>query len=566
MRREAFALACVSLSFLLASGAEASPRPAVGSLGPSAGTAGDLPRVAVPPSELNETTGGAALLPVSNLRFLNPGDVVDGVGNLAGCLLDPITGIPDDPTNLVTGPAKSVGCVAKEATGPVGDVVENAASGVANGIADQWTKAVLEGTSWLLRSVATAIDKTTSPNLGAAWFRGAYDTMGAIALLVVVPLLFFSLATALVHRDAGKAIKSALVSLPMAFVLSACALTLTQLGVAITDWACAAIAQSVDQPGGAFLASTSKLVSYDTLVGGTNKLPTFVALGAGLLAFLCAVVVWLEFIIRDAAVYLSAFFLPLAFAGAVWPRTARASRRIVGLLAVVVFSKFVIVAVLSLAGRAAFAGVPEEGIEPLLASIAMLLLAVMAPAALVGLVPLLDEDGGHDGLRRGVSQGAMRLPVPGPGEVLRNVARTQAASTGASRGGGAGGGGGGAGGGGAENALMAMQTAAGQSKGRGGPGSSGPSIGESPGGSSSAGTGSTPAPTRAAEQAVAQVTDIAEGRGVRSPPLRRMKPTEAEGPRSNSEPAHTAGPASPPPPEAQPPSSQPETWSPGDPS
>lgn len=531
-------ISLVCVACLLSADCVSAKQPALGSLGPAAAATGDLPSApAASAQELDETTGLAAVLPLAGLKLIGPGDAVDAIKGLGSCVLDPVTEIADDPTNLVTGPVESVGCVAGKATGAAGKAVGGAVSDAAGGIADQWTKAVLEGASWLLRGVAKAVDQTTAPNLDAEWFRGAYQAMGAIALLLASPLLFFSMASALARRDAGQAIRSAAVSLPMAFVLSACALTLTRLGIAVTDWACVAIAQTVDEPGGRFLASTSRVVSYDTLVGGPGGLPTFVALGAGLLAFVCAVLVWIEFIIRDAAVYLSAFFLPLAFIGAVWPRTARASRRIVGLLVAVVFSKFVIVAVLSLAGRAAFGGVPEEGIEPLLAAIAMLLLAVAAPAALLGLIPLLDEEGSHEGLRRGVSNAAGRLPVPGPREVLRGVAREQAFANA-----------------GPGSAAGQLGTTAPSSEGFA------RAAGTVPSPPSTLREGTNVAPPRAAQQAVGRVVEVAEGRGATMSPLRAPAPSESS---TEDEPTTRASKPeriAPPTVEPVPPTARPDAW------
>lgn len=433
MSRRAAALIVV-LTAAGASPAMAAPSErGLATVGDRAAESGTLPRTPAASSDgLLETTGTATTLTSSRLSFLNPGDVADGIGDLVKCATDPLTSLPSDPTNVITGPVEALGCAGKKVGGAAADAAGDAAGEVAGGIVDEWTKAVLDGTQWVLGTVAKAIDRSTRPDLTSAWFRSAYATMGSIALLLCAPLLFFGLGTALLRRDSGQAIRTAFVTLPMALVLSACAVTLTQLGIAITDWACVAVSETVKEPGGRFLADTAKVVSYDALVG--PKLPTVVALGAGLLAFLCGVLVWLELIVRDAAVYLCAFFLPLAFTGALWARTAKAARRLVGALVAVVLSKFVIVAVLSLAGRAVFAGVPEKGIEPLLAAIAMLLLAVMAPATLLALVPLFDDqDGSH--VRRGFASMANRSPLPMPREVVRQTAAQHLRSASGSAGG-----------------------------------------------------------------------------------------------------------------------------------
>ena len=57
-------------------------------------------------------------------------------------------------------------------------------------------------------------------------------------------------------------------------------------------------------------------------------------------------------IIRDAAIYICVFFLPLTFVAMIWPATSRWARRLVELLVAIILAKFVIVAILSLASAA----------------------------------------------------------------------------------------------------------------------------------------------------------------------------------------------------------------------
>ena len=79
-----------------------------------------------------------------------------------------------------------------------------------------------------------------------------------------------------------------------------------------------------------------------------NAIPLFgVFLGAIILA-IGAFVLWLEMVIRDAAIYIELFFLPLTFVAMIWPATSRWARRLVELLIAVILAKFVIVSILTL--------------------------------------------------------------------------------------------------------------------------------------------------------------------------------------------------------------------------
>ena len=66
--------------------------------------------------------------------------------------------------------------------------------------------------------------------------------------------------------------------------------------------------------------------------------------------------VWVELLIRAAAVYVAVLFLPLALASLAWPAIAHWCRRLVDTLVALVLGKFVIVSVLSLAAGALAGG------------------------------------------------------------------------------------------------------------------------------------------------------------------------------------------------------------------
>ncbi len=91
------------------------------------------------------------------------------------------------------------------------------------------------------------------------------------------------------------------------------------------------------------------------------SLASFVLLLVALLVAVAAFVLWLELLIRAAAVYVAVLFLPLALATLVWPAVSHWCRRLVETLAALILSKFVIVAVLSLAAGAVASGTAGGG-------------------------------------------------------------------------------------------------------------------------------------------------------------------------------------------------------------
>jgi len=118
-----------------------------------------------------------------------------------------------------------------------------------------------------------------------------------------------------------------------------------------------------------------------------SSAPVFVQVMIGGVTILGTVMIWLELMVRSAAVYVATFFMPLALAGYVWPATTRMARRVVEILAALILSKFVIVASLSL-GLAALSS--DTGVDAAVSGAGILLLAGFAPFTLLKLVPVVE--------------------------------------------------------------------------------------------------------------------------------------------------------------------------------
>jgi hypothetical protein len=188
-------------------------------------------------------------------------------------------------------------------------------------------------------------------------------------------------------------LRSAFGYLPTAFILAGVAVAATGLLIAITDDMASGVVGGLgtDQ-------STNLLQSvgdaYKNALEQTSGIPLFgVFLGAIILA-IGAFVLWLELIIRDAAIYVCVFFLPLTFVAMIWPATGRWARRLVELLIAIVLAKFVIVSILSLASAALTNTSLVQGdgntFERMIAGSALLVLAAWSPFALLRLIPMME--------------------------------------------------------------------------------------------------------------------------------------------------------------------------------
>jgi hypothetical protein len=330
-------------------------------------------------------------------------------------------------------------------------VTSSAVSSVASSLAGLGVDSVLNavgswvtaGASWLLAQIGAVITSTTSVDLGASWFLSNYATMVALAGVVIVPMLLLGIMQAVYRQNGSMLIRSVLVNVPLALLLTAVAIKLVSLGLALTDAMSDVVSHGAGVDAGRFLSEVSLGLSGS----GTAQpaVPTFVLFIAGLVVVFGALMVWVELLIRSAAIYVAVLFLPLVLASLAWPAIAHWCRRLVDTLVALILGKFVIVAVLSLAAGAlaggtgamakgggvggaggGTAGSGGGGFAAVLGGTALLLLAAFAPWALFRLLPFIEAGAvGHlEGLShrarqtvatpvRGLAVVAMRSSVAG---------------------------------------------------------------------------------------------------------------------------------------------------------
>ncbi len=302
-------------------------------------------------------------------------------------------------------------CYAATAVGSIGgSVAAVGIDAVLNGLS-QW---VASGAEWLLSQIGNVLVSTTSIDLGADWFSQHYKVMTALAGVVVLPLLLVSTMQAVYRQNASQLVRSFLVQLPLALLLGAVAVQIVILCLSATDALCTEVAGGSGSDVNALLDGMSKGLLIAVADPG---MATFVLLLVGLLVASASFVLWLELLVRAAAVYVAVLFLPLAMATLVWPSVAHWCRRLVETLTALILSKFVIVATLSLAASAvgsgtAGAGDAGSGFASVLAGGALLVLATFVPFSILRLIPLVEAGAmGHlDGVRQRAVAGLTHLP------------------------------------------------------------------------------------------------------------------------------------------------------------
>ncbi|HET8862130.1 MAG TPA: hypothetical protein VFM94_02645 [Solirubrobacterales bacterium] len=423
-----------------------------------------------------------------------------------------VTGGLEAVTGGAVGLGNPVGDACNAVTGAVGGVVANpvtdALKGVGNGIFEQITDWVSEGAGWLIGEVVKGINETTTPKLTTKSFIAEYGRMAQIAALMGMAMLLLAVLEGVAQGNAGMLARVVLVNVPLAFIATSVAYVVVQLLVVATDGLCHAIAATSHESSQDFFKGAITSLGNaggdagreinsgggGNAVGGTAgeasgsvAVPLFVTFLVAIIGAFAAGLVWIELLMRDAAIYVVAMFMPFSLAAAIWPRWASALRKTGELLVAVIGSKFVIVSIIALA--AGLMAEPEGRVEAILAASALMVLASFAPFVLMKFVPFAEGAMNAAYSRRSAAGGVVSgVQVASDVQILRNMARsnwgddsgvtlwdaadkgggTPGPAAGGPRGGGAGGGSGGGGAnaggggaaGGAAGAAAAVPTAA----------------------------------------------------------------------------------------------------------
>ena len=275
----------------------------------------------------------------------------------------------------------------KSALEATGDAITAPVRFAADSAVDTITTWVADTAHWLLGKVLNFIDDSTSPDLEAEWFTERYEFMIGLASLVVLPMLLVASIRAILTQDVGQLLRSFFLYLPVAVMGTTVAIFLTKSLLSITDALSSFVARGVGAESGQIFDSVGEALGSTGVV--SPALPSFAIFIGALLLVIGSFFVWLELLVRSAAVTVSAFFLPLMLAGLVWPATSRWTRRLVETLIALILSKFVIVAVISLA-TAALADPGGGGFGAVMGAAALMLMAAFSPLALLKLMPVVE--------------------------------------------------------------------------------------------------------------------------------------------------------------------------------
>jgi type IV secretion system protein TrbL len=296
-----------------------------------------------------------------------------------------------------------------EVKGAVVDAATAPVRYAANSAVDAVTSWVADTAQWIVGKVISFIDTSTSPALNAGWFAERYQFMIGLAALVLLPMLLMATIRAVVTQDISQLFRSFFVHLPVAVLGTFTAVVVTNMLLSITDSLSEAVADGIAGDVSEIFDSVGTTLGASGGVPGPGA-PSFAIFFVSLLLILGSFFVWLELLVRSAAVTVSVFFLPMILAALVWPATAHWTRRMIETLVALILSKFVIVAVISLA-TAALAEPGGGGFGSVMGGTALMLMAAFSPMVLLKLMPV--AEGAAIGHLQGVGRRPLEMARPG---------------------------------------------------------------------------------------------------------------------------------------------------------
>lgn len=331
--------------------------------------------------------------------------------------------IVTNPLDLVTGhghhkpekPAKN-GCAAptlicagETAADAIGDAAAAGAGAAANSVMSGVVSWAADGAAWIVSAIGTRIDRSTRPALDSRWYERRYATMVELAVALSAVFLLLATGQAIVRQDLRLLARAAFVSLPLAMVLTFAGISLVQTGLAVTDWMTSAVLRGFGSDARDAFRDLAELLGPTAVTG--SPLAPFVLFLVSVITALLGLVVWLELVMREAAIYVAVAFLPLTLAAMVWDRSALWARRLAELLAAIILSKFTIAVAFAVAASAIRGSRGDAGgLTGVLAGCGVLLVAALTPWALLKLIPFMEAAAGRGFTRAHVSGAANAAP------------------------------------------------------------------------------------------------------------------------------------------------------------
>lgn len=238
---------------------------------------------------------------------------------------------------------------------------------------------------WLMKELVSAVGGSSSYLGSAPFLLHEYRFMTQLASELALPILLGGVIYALFERSVSMLLQLLLFKIPLVGIMSAASLYLMSLASKVVDDSTTNLIAGIG--GLENVVGLAQETSFST----TTPLP--ITVFALLLACLVAFAIWIELVLRSAALYMVVSTLPLIWLSVLMPPLRHWLRRGFELIAALLLSKFFLVLALVLASGAityAFSGTPSAGssASALIGGVALMAMAALSPYALLRLIPV----------------------------------------------------------------------------------------------------------------------------------------------------------------------------------
>lgn len=275
---------------------------------------------------------------------------------------------------------------------------------------------------WLIDGMSSVISSTTGFEPSAIFFMREYQYVFSIAKILAIPALLVGLITSIWVGSLSEMLKSMFIKLPLIAIVSGAGITFVALGNEIVNLLC--------QPLYSTNSMWGSLSAQATAVENVKSAPMFIIVLVFVLGICSELALWLEFILRNGALYLLTATIPLASIGVLFPAGRLWLKRTLEVIGALLLSKFVVllglsISILAILNSVSTRGSAKEVISTFLSGLAMLVVSTFTPFLLLRLIPVADlqlagmlEGSLSSALRRGHSIGArLRNYVDAPFDV-----------------------------------------------------------------------------------------------------------------------------------------------------
>ena len=186
------------------------------------------------------------------------------------------------------------------------------AGAAASGVMDQVAQWMIDAASTVNAFVVRQEGQVLTPELQASWYQGEFGQLAALGAGLAGLVALIALASAALRRDV-EGLGEVVFGVFRAGFGTGVVIAVTVMALGVADGISNAVASSMSHQ---FFTTLSSAWSASGFGGFQSAALAFLI---ALVQVLAALLVWIELLVRDAAIYVAVLFFPVVLAAGIWP-------------------------------------------------------------------------------------------------------------------------------------------------------------------------------------------------------------------------------------------------------